>query len=240
MKLHYLLRALVASSLLIGAAWAAGDEPEKDGEIPAKVDPPKSDSRIFGIIPNRRSTSIRAGEAEPLDAKGKFKLATQGAFDPGTFVTSAVYAGIGQATNQYPSFDQGLKGYGRRYGYTVLDTVSTTYWTDAIMPTIFRQDPRYYRLGEGSTGKRVKYSISRIWLARSDRGHQTFNFGEVFGNTAQAVVSNYYYPAAERNGGNLFARATLSIAPDVVSNLLREFWPDISRRMQQKRNKKTP
>ena len=243
MKIHHLNRLLVVVPLAISITHASDDVPGDGGGgggpvSPAKLEAPKSDSRIFGVIPNNQTFSLHGEKVDPLSAKEKFRLASKTAIDPGTFAVTGFLAGIGQLNNQYPTFGQGLKGYGHRYGMMYVDAASTAMLTNGVMPALFHQDPRFFRLGEGSTKRRVGYAISRIWMARGDNGKRTFNFGEVFGNAAQAGLSSYYYPAAERNGANIGARTVIAIAPDVVSNLLREFWPDISRKL--KHHHKTP
>lgn len=233
-----MLRVLAAALLFCGLSLAAGDD-DRDSS-PAKPEPPKSDSRIFGVIPNNRSISLHGEKVEPLTVRDKFRLASATSFDPGAFVVTGTLAGIGQWHNQYPTFGQGMKGYGRRWGMMFTDNMASSFLSDAVFPSIFRQDPRYFRLGEGSTGKRIGYAISRVWLARCDNGKRCFNYGEVLGSAAHAGISSYYYPAAERTGSNIGARTTIAIAPDVVSNLLREFWPDIARKLKSRRKSKTP
>jgi len=74
--------------------------------------------------------------------------------------------------------------------------------TGAILPTAFRQDPRYYQLGEGSFAYRTMYSASRIFLPRGDNRQREFNFSEILGSALAAGISTYsYHPHADRTLG---------------------------------------
>ena len=94
-------------------------------------------------------------------------------------------------------------------------------------PVLFRQDPRYFRLGKGtSTGHRLGYAMTRILVTKRDRGNLAFNFSEVIGNAGSAAIGNLYYPG-ERNFGDSAVRFGSVMLFDALSAVLREFWPDI-------------
>jgi len=141
--------------------------------LPAQVSPSPSEQlpkRIFGIIPNYRShASLR--DSKPLTAREKFRLAARDSVDPGTFLLAGMYAGIAQASNATSSYGQGMAGYGRYYGSTYGDLMIGNFMTEAVYPWLFKQDPRYFRRGTGST---VLLPISAHTKkgARSSRGRR--------------------------------------------------------------------
>ncbi len=53
---------------------------------------PRESKRIFGIIPNNR-TSPSLKDYKPLSSKQKFEIARQDSFDRGTVVLAAAFAG---------------------------------------------------------------------------------------------------------------------------------------------------
>jgi hypothetical protein len=57
--------------------------------------------------------------------------------------------GLSQARNTNPGFGQGAEGYGKRFGAAALDSADGTLWGNAILPILFKEDPRYFRLGSG-------------------------------------------------------------------------------------------
>jgi hypothetical protein len=144
-------------------------------------------------------------------------------------------AGISQAANSEPGYGQGASGYAKRYGSAFADNAIGNYWTGAILPSLLRQDPRYYQLGQGGFFHRVGYTVSRIFVTRSDSGREQFNYSEIAGNAIAAGISNAYHPVQDRTAvGNITVWWT-QIGWDTTANLVKEFWPDIHRKFQKKK-----
>src|SRR5262249_19071114 len=143
--------------------------------------------------------------------------------------------GIAQAADSHPDFGQGMKGYAHRYLTSTADQLIANIMTESIMPSLFHQDPRYFRLGHGSATHRIGYALSRLFVARNDNGHWTFNAGEAAGNTAAALIGNAYYPK-ERGVGDNASRIATQFATDGLSQILKEFWPDIQKHLHHHKN----
>jgi len=187
----------------------------------------KQSKRILWIFPNYRAVSANT-RLPPLSLKDKFWLATQDSFDYSSFVSAGILAGVSQANKSYPEFGQGAKGYGRYYWHAVADQAVGNYLTEAIVPVVTHEDPRYYTLGHGGFFKRSGYAISRLLITRTDAGGQTFNFSEIVGNGAGAGISDAYYPSRERTWTKTGQKWITQIALDGVFNIVKEFWPDIN------------
>ncbi|GAC1633050.1 MAG: hypothetical protein NVS9B14_07150 [Candidatus Acidiferrum sp.] len=186
--------------------------------------------RMFGVIPNFASVSARM-EVPPLTAKGKFWLATQDSVDYSSFVWAGMQAGQSMALRSYPEFGHGLAGYGRYYWRAFADQASGSYFTEAIVPALTHEDPRYYTLGRGGFFRRAKYAVSRVVLTRTDSGNTTFNCSEIVGNGFEAGLANLYYPAEERSLHNTTVNWASQLEAAALNNLVREFWPDIRHKM---------
>jgi hypothetical protein len=184
--------------------------------------------RILGIIPNYRSVSADT-QLPPLSVKDKFWLATQDSFDYSAFILAGMIAGIGQAQNSTPEFRQGAAGYGRYYWHSFADQAVGNYFTEGIVPSLTRQDPRYYTLGRGNIFHRSGYAVSRLFITRTDSGGRMFNFSEIGGNLAGAAVSNTYYPNREQTWTKTQQKWVLQVGLDGFFNICKEFWPDINR-----------
>jgi len=194
---------------------------------------PKND-RLFGVIPNY--TTVESQDPfSPVSVKGKFKLAVDSSFDPYTFPFIGFVALIGQAENSEPSYGQGFEGYGKRYGTAYGDAIIGTFMTTSVFPAMLHEDPRYYQLGHGSFVHRVFYAVSRIVVTRSDSQERQFNSSEIAGNLVAAGISNIYHPSADRSVANTVSVWGTDIMWDTVSNVTKEFWPDIKRRFSRKR-----
>jgi hypothetical protein len=216
-------------------AHAAAPDPQAQPDIalnPSEStqvnDDGKQSKRILWIFPNYRSVSANT-QLPPLSLKGKFWLATQESFDYSSFVTAGLLAGVSQANSSYPEFGQGGRGYGRYYWHAVADQAVGNFMTEAIVPSLTHEDPRYYTLGHGGFFKRTGYAVSRLLITRTDSGGRTLNISEIVGNGAGAGISDLYYPSRERTWTKTGQKWITQIALDGVFNILKEFWPDINR-----------
>src|SRR5574340_717466 len=174
---------------------APAAKPQAAEPAPAPAAHPKDGSegkqpkRILWIIPNYRAVSAGT-QLPPLALKDKFWLATQDSFDYSSFFLAGVLAATGQARTSTPQFRQGAAGFGRYYWHSFADQAVGNYLTEAIVPAVTREDPRYYTLGHGGFFVRTGYAVSRLFVTKADSGHRTFNFSEIVGNGAGAGVSD--------------------------------------------------
>jgi hypothetical protein len=184
--------------------------------------------RILGIIPNYRAVSANT-HLPPLDLKDKFWLATQDTFDYSDFIFVGGLAAISFAQNSQPSFGRGAAGYGRYYWRIFVDGANENYMTEAIVPALTREDPRYYTLGKGGFFKRTGYAVTRLLITRTDSGKNTFNISEIAGAGAAAGIGNAYYPRQGNTFVKTYQRWGTQVGLDGLFNVTKEFWPDIDR-----------
>ena len=103
--------------------------------------------------------------------------------------------------------------------------------TTALMPTLFKQDPRYFVLGSGTVGRRANYALSRLFVTKGRDGARQFNVSELSGNFAAAGISALYYPSSTRTWPDTMERWGMQMVWDGVANELKEFWPDIRHKL---------
>ncbi len=198
---------------------------------------PAESKRIFGLIPNYRSSPSLA-TYQPITPREKFKIASQDAFDRGTVALAAVFAGESQLTNANSSFGQGAAGFGRYFGAAYGDFVIGDYMTEGVFPTLLHQDPRYFRRGTGSGWSRLGYAAKQIIWTHRDSGGMQFNYSEVVGNSAAVAISNAYY-ADNRTAGDGITKLTVQLGVDTAANILKEFWPDLERKWKRRHVRET-
>ncbi len=235
-KLWLCFLLLAAPECLFSQAAASSNAQAQPGQLlDASQSPTQGESkRLFGIVPNYR-TSPSLTDYEPLSVKEKFKLTAQDAFDRGTVILAAAFAGESQLANSDRSFGQGAAGFGRYFGTSYADFVIGDYMTEAIFPSLLRQDPRYFRKSNGSGLTRLGYAVSQIFVTHKDSGGAQFNYSEVLGNSAAVAISNAYYPDG-RSASDSSSRLAMQLGVDAASNVLKEFWPDIARKFSRKHN----
>jgi hypothetical protein len=189
--------------------------------------------RILEVMPNY-GTVENADHLPPISTGQKYRLATAGVFDYFTYPFIGALAAIDQANTAPKSWGQGWGAYGKRYGASFADNGIGTYMTTAILPSMLHEDPRYYQFGKGTIPHRTFYSLGRLFVTRTDSGHSRFNYSEILGNAAAAGLSNIYHAPEDRTlTRNLGTYGMLDMW-DGVSNLMKEFWPDIRRAISRK------
>jgi hypothetical protein len=178
--------------------------------------------RVLGVIPNFYVSYI--SNAAPLTPKQKFELAWKTSVDPVTFGLNGAIAGIQQAQNDFSGYGQGAQGYAKRFGASYANLVTETFIGGAILPSLFKQDPRYFYKGTGSTRSRILYAIANAVICKGDNKRWQANYSGIIGSLAAGGISNLYYPAQDRNGAVLtFENALIGIGESAAANILQEF-----------------
>jgi hypothetical protein len=242
------VRYLVVASLLFGAfAWDSFAQ-QNENSTPAAPGAPvpnpqeqgknsgTSKDRLFFALPNFL-TLENAGEVPPLTAGQKFKVTVRSSFDYVEYFWYGALAGISQWENSEPGFGQGAAGYGKRFGSYFADGTIENMFTEAALPSLLRQDPRYFQMGKGGFWRRTRYAVGHIFVTRGDNGRNQFNFSEVFGSAASAGISTFtYHPAGERNLGNALSVWGSEVGYDAITYVVKEFWPDIRRKLRKSKS----
>lgn len=178
--------------------------------------------RVLGFIPNFYASYVH--NAVPLTPKQKFELARKSIFDPVTFALAGAVAGGEQARNDFGGYGQGAQGYAKRFGASYADLVTSTVIGGAILPSLLKQDPRYFYKGSGSIRSRILYAIANSVICKGDNGHWQGNYSEILGSIAAGGITNLYYPANDRSRVELtFKNAGFKIGITAGANLLQEF-----------------
>lgn len=179
--------------------------------------------RLFGVIPNYYMTFDP--HAAPLTTKLKFQLAWKTTIDPVSFGLVGAIAAFQQAADSFGGYGQGAAGYARRYGAAYGDFVSGTFIGGAILPSLFKQDPRYFYKGTGGTRARLLYAIANSVIRKSDKGHWQPDYSGILGSLAAGGISNLYYPDADRSDARVtFENLAVGIGFGAAGNIIQEFF----------------
>jgi hypothetical protein len=232
----------VSALLLLVAASARAQEapPPEPQSSAADTLPPATDeaastdskNRIFGVMPNY-TTVEGFGRVEPITSAKSFKMAALDSFDPFVYPLFAFIAATAQVQNEPPSWGHDWEGYAKRYGLAFADNTMCSLITTGLMPSLLKQDPRYYQGRASGFFPRFAYAASRSVVTKSRSGQPQFNLSEIGGTFIVAGVSNVYYPPEERTRNATLERWGTQAMWDTVANELKEFWPDIRRMMHQ-------
>jgi hypothetical protein len=209
-------------TLILAAANTSVEVIAPQSEIAEDEIKAQEKQRLLGVIPNFYVSYIP--DAAPLDSKQKFELAWRSTIDPITFALTGALAGIEQADNTFSGYGQGAQGYGKRFGAAYADTVTGTFIGSALLPSLLRQDPRYFYKGRGSVRSRVFYAIANSVICKGDNQRWQPDYSGVLGSLAAGAISNLYYPAGSRSGlALMFENTGVGIGETAVANIFQEF-----------------
>jgi hypothetical protein len=236
------------------------EKTDKQGDNKTNNDPLKgkiagtSNDRLFYTLPNFL-TLENAGKLPPLTTKQKFAVVAESSLDPVAIPWYAFVAGLGQLNDSEPRYGQGAVGYGKRYATTAADGLIENFMVGAALPSLLHQDPRYFQKGHGGFFNRTWYAASRMIITRTDSGHEQFNYSEIVGGMLSAAISTYsyhptggyiskptnphYYVASDRTFANTSSVWATQLGYDTITVVVKEFWPDIHRKISPKFRRET-
>jgi len=217
-----------------------------------EIEREEQSQRVLGVVPFFGVTSRQ--DAPPLTGREKFHLFAKAAFDPATIGIVGVQAAISQGQNEFPAYGQGAEGYAKRFGASLADEVSSGFWSNYAYPVVLKEDPRYFRIGEGSLKSRISYSVKQEFVCHTDKGGRAFNFSNVLGALTSGAISNLYYPGRsemrvipatatspaipvyedDRGVELTLSRAAIALGYGTIGGLFDEFWPDIHQKLFRK------
>jgi hypothetical protein len=177
--------------------------------------------RVLGVIPNFYVTYVP--NAAPLSTKQKYHMSLRLTIDPAYIVLAAAVAGVQQARNEFSGYGQGAQGYAKRFGATFGDFTMSNLLGNAVFPSIFKQDPRYFYKGTGTAKSRALYAIANAVICKGDNGHWQVNYSSIAGSLAAGGISNLYYPSSDRGAALTFENTAIGIGGTVILNLMKEF-----------------
>lgn len=234
------------------AAPSTETAPKTKSEEERQLERKEQSQRVLGVLPQFGVTSRQ--NAGALTGREKFHLFAKSAFDPVTVGVVGMQAALSQAEDEFPAYGQGAQGYGKRFGASLADEVSSGFWDNYFYAVLLKEDPRYFRLGEGGLVGRVAYSVKQEVICHTDKGGRQFNFSNVLGAFTSGALSNLYYPGNsvirtipatstspaipvyedDRGAVLTLSRATIALGYGTLGGLFDEFWPDISRKLSRK------
>jgi hypothetical protein len=202
----------------------------EDTEIKAE-----QSQRMLGMVPMFSVTSRE--DARPLTDREKFHLWLKAAVDPYTGAAIGLQAGLSQWQNEFPAYGQGAAGYGKRFGASLADSTASGLFSDVVYPILLKEDPRFFRMGQGGFRKRFVNAISQEFWCRTDRPGRWLNLSSFLGAFSTGAISNIYYPPADRGFQLTMSRSAISLAYGSAGGLLSEFGPDLQARLLHHRSK---
>jgi hypothetical protein len=140
----------------------------------------------------------------------------------------AFLAGLIHWRNHPEHWGQGWDEYGQRYGYRMVRLASR----NAIIlgfDLALGTDQRYDRCACSGFFARTRHALRRVFVVRTDSGGEKFNFGRIAGAYGAAAISYQMLPESYQSTSRILSSGSQYLAWRVLSNTVREFWPNIHR-----------
>lgn len=246
------LRGVLAVVLLCGLAVAQGTPPPDSGQL-AQANPPTAAIQVQGTAPADSDHSPTFQQVKslvqkqlkkaidgrpypsietwrPLTTREKFDTFMRHTYSPGTFAGAAVDALKSNFRSSNHEYERGVSGLGQRMGIELATSESDVFFEKFLIPSLLKQDPRYFRNPSLPFAKRAWYSMSRVVITRSDDGRSTFNASKIVGGSISQALSDLYVPGERQGMRPIGDRVIFNLARDAGFNLVHEFWPDLRRK----------
>lgn len=146
------------------------------------------------------------------------------AFGPYPIGGAALAAGINQWSNTPPEWDQGVRGFGKRFGsdYAIAAIGTTTRYG---LAEAFQEDTLYYRCDCSGPFPRLRHAVISTFTGRRGQdGHRVFSFPALVAPYVGSMVAVYsWYP--DRFGAkDAFRMGNYSLVGYMGSNITLEFF----------------
>jgi hypothetical protein len=166
----------------------------------------------------------------PLSASDKAAVRLKRMVDPLSLLYSVAAAGIGQWRDEPPEWQQGAEGVGRRFAAS--QGWKMTQNSLALgFDTALGLDPRFHPSRETRIWPRLRGAVLQTVVAYKDSGGRAFNYSEFGSSYGASFVANSWFPAHSNGVGDALERGTIGLGLNTASNVMKEFWPDIRRKV---------
>jgi len=193
---------------------------------------PASNGTVRLLAGRSRIFPDLAVDTKPLTPKEKLGLAARDSVSGLTIIGSAMGAGISQARDTYSGYGQGAEGYFQRFGASMGFAATSNVLGTFALASLLHEDPRYFVLNSPSVRNSVRYAVTRVFVTRMDDGTHGANWAGMLGPLGAAAVANTYLPAGSQGVGHTFEHWGVALAISAGSNVLREYWPRINKKLR--------
>lgn len=176
---------------------------------------------------------------KPPTASDRLKWFAVSTVGPTSLLLSGpISAGWSTAFNSPEEYGPHWEGFGKRYGMR-LTGVSVGNAMNASLGAIWGEDPRYYRLGRGSFGTRVKYIVKSAFYAPYRDGTWHPAYARHIANVGNNFLSITWRADSQSSLGDAALGSVTGLGAQLAGNAFSELWPDVWRKISGKDKKKT-
>jgi hypothetical protein len=209
MKMHGMMPSLLVLAGLAFLPVRAKAQSPGDGAavLPSSATPHEQPDLVY--IPPTEKTKLRNYFFD--------------AFGPYPIIGAALAAGVNQAYNTPPEWEQGSEAYGKRLGSNfAIAAVSTT--TRYTLAEAFRQDTLYYRCECKGFLPRLRHAMISTFTARhASDGNRVFSFPALAAPYAGTMTAVYAWYPGRYNAKDGFRMGNYTLLGYASQNVAFEF-----------------
>jgi hypothetical protein len=189
----------------------------------------RQETLLQNIFSYLNMAGTRSADFRPLTQRERNTLYGKSFINPLWYLKGAVSAGQNQWKDDPREWEQGISGYGKRYGdimgqYAIRRTI--TYGFESW----FHEDNRYLPSGKKGFWPRTGYALSSGIMARHDNGRRYPSASLLVGYAGGAYLSRFWQPDSVNSVGDAAVSFGVSMGWNIGFSVMKEYLPDILRR----------
>jgi hypothetical protein len=204
-------------------AWSQETTPDSTSP-PASEEPKQPDPTVAPV-------TDKSNVPAPFTMHERFRFYETTTFSPFAALGPLTGSALSQwITGNPPEWGQGFPGYGRRLlsGYSRQIIANSIGFGVALAA---REDPRHYPTGEYGFWKRGLFAARDSFVSHNSSGGFMPAYSRIIGVYSAGFISNAWYPAPYSNVHSALFRGSTALASNIVWQEVKEFWPDIRRKI---------
>jgi hypothetical protein len=167
-------------------------------------------------------------QPESLTAEEKARLALKNTFGPRAIGNRMLVAGIDMWRSKPEEWGGGMDAYTMRFG-SRMGRLAVRNAVRLGTDVAFGIDPRYDRCACAGFLARTGHAWKRVVVSRSDAGNDMPAFSNFTGAYVTPFITYSWYPDRLNTTQRKLESGTLHLGWRGVSNMIKEFWPDMKR-----------
>jgi hypothetical protein len=177
-------------------------------------------------------TVFRNERPHPFTGLDKVKYAGVEELSPFTIFDAAWSAGYEQLRNGTPHYGSDEGAWGERFGAAAFRQGTYRLFGDGVFPALLHEDPRYYRVAQGSLLSRGARSALQVLVSHRDDGSVGVNYSLLAGEAVANSLPLTFYPSRDVHASTVISGFSFSLLDDAALRLFREFVPDALRKVR--------
>lgn len=183
---------------------------------------------LFGVWP------ATAQNYRPLTAEERVKWFTTSTYGTRSLLISGPMTSAWRTYRNRPEeWGPHWDGFGKRYAARLLNNTVNN-GLEGSLGAVWREDPRYFALGQGSFGKRMGAAFKQTFLSRYGNGEYRFGAARAIGITGSAFGQKLWMPDSVTSNRDCLVRVGGGYLGQFFGNLAREFTPEFKKILKRK------